>query len=216
MTCSTSAVAVCCSNASRVSVISRAFSIAITACAAKFSNSAICFFGERAYLAASRCNHPRETHRLCRSGTDSTVRTAINLRGRLERDLIDLRRIGDLRETLTLKQGPSRRRVARSIALPQSFGEPVRCPVDRDRAHMLAVIELKSGMVDAANALRLVEDRIEHRREVAGRGIDDLQHLGGRGLLLQGFARLGDEPRVLHRDDRLSGEVLQAGRSAFR
>ena len=42
MTCSTSAVAVCCSSASRVSVISRAFSIAMTACAAKFCNSAIC------------------------------------------------------------------------------------------------------------------------------------------------------------------------------
>ena len=42
MTRNTSAVAVCCSSASRVSVISRAFSIAITACAAKFSNSAIC------------------------------------------------------------------------------------------------------------------------------------------------------------------------------
>ena len=42
MTCNTSAVAVCCSKASRVSVISRAFSIAITACAAKFCNSAIC------------------------------------------------------------------------------------------------------------------------------------------------------------------------------
>src|SRR6516162_2261419 len=43
MTCNTSAVAVCCSNASRVSVKSRAFSIAITACAAKFSSSAISF-----------------------------------------------------------------------------------------------------------------------------------------------------------------------------
>ena len=42
MTCKTSAVAVCCSSASRVSVMSRAFSIAITACAAKFCSSAIC------------------------------------------------------------------------------------------------------------------------------------------------------------------------------
>jgi hypothetical protein len=40
--CKTSAVAVCCSNASRVSVNSRAFSIAMTACAAKFCSSAIC------------------------------------------------------------------------------------------------------------------------------------------------------------------------------
>jgi hypothetical protein len=36
MTCSTSAVAVCCSNASRVSVKTRAFSIAITAQVKRF------------------------------------------------------------------------------------------------------------------------------------------------------------------------------------
>jgi len=42
MTCNTSAVAVCCSSASRVSVMSRAFSIAMTACAAKFCKRAIC------------------------------------------------------------------------------------------------------------------------------------------------------------------------------
>jgi hypothetical protein len=41
ITCNTSAVAVCCSSASRCSVISRAFSIAITACAAKFRTSSI-------------------------------------------------------------------------------------------------------------------------------------------------------------------------------
>jgi hypothetical protein len=48
MTCNTSAVAVCCSNASRVSVMSRAFSIAMTACAAKF---------------CSRATSPRVLHR---------------------------------------------------------------------------------------------------------------------------------------------------------
>ena len=35
------------------------------------------------------------------------------------------------------------------------------------------------------------------------------KHLGGRGLLLQGLARLVNQPRVLHRDDRLRREVLQ-------
>jgi hypothetical protein len=45
--------------------------------------------------------------------------------------------------------------------------------------------------------------------EIAGRGIDDLQHLGGRSLLLQSLARLGQESRVLHRDDRLRREILQ-------
>ena len=47
MTCNTSAVAVCCSSASRCSVSSRAFSIAMTACAAKVLKSAICSVGER-------------------------------------------------------------------------------------------------------------------------------------------------------------------------
>src|SRR5215469_10572261 len=54
-----------------------------------------------------------------------------------------------------------------------------------------------------------VEHRIEDRGEVAGRGIDDLQYFGGRGLLLQSLARLGQEPRILHRDDRLRREILQ-------
>ena len=60
-----------------------------------------------------------------------------------------------------------------------------------------------------AEAVRLLQYRVEHRREVAGRGVDDLQHLGGRGLLLQRLARLGHQPRVLHRDDRLRREILQ-------
>ena len=69
---------------------------------------------------------------------------------------------------------------------------------------------VSSATVSAlAQPQRLFQHRIEHRREVAGRGIDDLQHLGGRGLLLQRLARLGDEPRVLHRDDRLRREILQ-------
>ena len=42
MTLSTSAVAVCCCSDSRSSLSSRAFSIAITACAAKFFTSSIC------------------------------------------------------------------------------------------------------------------------------------------------------------------------------
>src|SRR5271156_5438091 len=52
MTCNTSAVAVCCSSASRVSVISRAFSIAITACAAKFCSRGNLLVGERPHLLA--------------------------------------------------------------------------------------------------------------------------------------------------------------------
>jgi hypothetical protein len=51
--------------------------------------------------------------------------------------------------------------------------------------------------------------RLEHRLEVTLREIDASQHLGGRGLLFKCFTRLGHEPRVLHRDDRLRPEVLE-------
>ena len=57
--------------------------------------------------------------------------------------------------------------------------------------------------------MRLLQHRVEHRRQIAGRGVDDLQHFGGRGLLFQRLALLGHQPRVLHRDHRLGGEVFQ-------
>src|SRR6516225_2365825 len=60
-----------------------------------------------------------------------------------------------------------------------------------------------------AKLMCLFQDLVEHWCEVAGRGIDDLQHLRGRSLLLQRFARLGQEPRILHRNHRLRSEVLQ-------
>ena len=56
---------------------------------------------------------------------------------------------------------------------------------------------------------RPFEHRVEHRHEVAGRTVDDPQHLGGRRLLVERFARFGQEPRILHRDHRLSREIPQ-------
>jgi len=43
----------------------------------------------------------------------------------------------------------------------------------------------------------LVEDCVKHRSEIAGRGIDDLQHLRGRGLLRNRFVSLGGAFREL-------------------
>ena len=82
MTCKTSAVAVCCSSASRVSVKSRAFSMAMTACAAKFCMSAICLSENgrtsRRYARIAPSNAPS-----LRSGTTSKERTA-------RRSMVDL------------------------------------------------------------------------------------------------------------------------------
>src|SRR5947207_9350206 len=59
------------------------------------------------------------------------------------------------------------------------------------------------------------QHRLEHRHKIARRGVDDAQYLGGGGLLLQGFARLGNQARVLHGDHGLRGEILH-GRTSWR
>ena len=42
-----------------------------------------------------------------------------------------------------------------------------------------------------AETHRLFEHRVKHRLEMAGRGIDDLQYLGGCGLLSERLVPLG-------------------------
>ena len=44
--------------------------------------------------------------------------------------------------------------------------------------------------------------------QITGRGADDLQHLGGGDFLLERFAQLVEQPRVLDRYDGLGGEAL--------
>src|SRR5215467_8906572 len=71
-----------------------------------------------------------------------------------------------------------------------------------------AVKGCQAAVSGAAQRQRPFQQGVEYWGEVAGRGIDDLQYLGGRGLLLQSLARLGQQPCVLHRNDRLRREVL--------
>jgi hypothetical protein len=61
----------------------------------------------------------------------------------------------------------------------------------RDRAKRLAFAQHQGAMGHPAELVRLRQDRIEDGLKVAGRGIDDLQHIGGRSLLLQGLVSLG-------------------------
>src|SRR6516164_8626722 len=79
----------------------------------------------------------------------------------------------------------------------------------RDVAEPPALIEEHSAEHAIAEPARIAEHRVEYWLQLAGGGRDDAQYLGGRGLLLQGLARLGDQPRVLHRDHRLRREILQ-------
>jgi len=60
-----------------------------------------------------------------------------------------------------------------------------------------------------AKVNRLVEHRFEDWGEVARRSVDDLQDLGGGGLVLQCLARLGQQPRIFDRNHCLRREVLE-------
>src|SRR5262249_37725221 len=84
-----------------------------------------------------------------------------------------------------------------------------RWTANRGEMEKFAVIGKHVTVSRLAEADRSLEHRVEHRGEVARRGIDDLQYLGRRSLLLQGLARLGDEPRILHCDDGLRREIFE-------
>ena len=48
---------------------------------------------------------------------------------------------------------------------------------------------------------------LQHSLQIKRRAADDLEHVGGCGLLLQRFAQLVEQPRVLDGDDGLVGKV---------
>src|SRR6516162_9095918 len=91
----------------------------------------------------------------------------------------------------------------------QSDLELVSEPALRRERESVAITDPEDSKCRLTQDECFVQQRVEHWGEVAGRRIDHLQDLGGRGLLLQRLACLGDEPRVLHPDDRLRREVLQ-------
>src|SRR5262249_30344112 len=94
-------------------------------------------------------------------------------------------------------------------SLSQPFCKRLRLTTDGYRAKFITIDNYQATRCGFAERMRLVQHRIEHRREIAGRRINDLQYLGSSGLLIQRLARLSQEPRVLHRDDRLCSKVLQ-------
>ena len=76
----------------------------------------------------------------------------------------------------------------------------------RHGAEKRSIVGRQRTHIEVTNPVRLLQDHLEHRRQIAGRGVDDLQHLGRRCLLLQRLPLFGDQARVLDRDHRLIGE----------
>jgi hypothetical protein len=69
--------------------------------------------------------------------------------------------------------------------------ENIRLATRGDEVEQLAVERPNTRLIGIAQADRPLDHGVEHRREIAGRGIDDLQYLGGGGLLLERLVTLG-------------------------
>src|SRR3974390_3736670 len=63
------------------------------------------------------------------------------------------------------------------------------------------------GVVSLAQARRRLYKRVEHGLHVERRTADYLEHVGGGCLLLEGFAQLVEQPRVLDGNDGLRGKI---------
>ena len=70
----------------------------------------------------------------------------------------------------------------------------------------------RRGIVAAKSGSRF-GDCVQHRLHIGGRSADDVEHVAGRGLIFERFfevagagLQFAQQPRVLHRDDRLVGE----------
>src|SRR5262249_16358044 len=66
-----------------------------------------------------------------------------------------------------------------------------------------------NGLICLAQSDSRLCQRIEHRLQVKSGAADNLEHVGGRGLLLQRLAQLVEQARVLDRDRRLISEGLE-------
>src|SRR5215831_19917080 len=96
----------------------------------------------------------------------------------------------DVCERLSVNQLLAPPRVIRPDALSQPAGERLRYAMTRDRAEVLAVVKKQASEFGPAEGVRLIQDRVEDPCKVTRRGIDDLQHPGGRRLPLQRLVAL--------------------------
>src|SRR5207253_1118313 len=91
---------------------------------------------------------------------------------------------------------------------PHGFDEIIRDASECNRTELKSIPCYQHSKGCFAESESVFEHRIKNWREVAGGGVDDLENLGSRGLLLQGLTGLANEARVLDGDDGLIGECL--------
>ena len=81
---------------------------------------------------------------------------------------------------------------------PMIGGQTVKLPIASE----------EKGTVCLTQPGRRLGEGIQHCLQIEGRAADDLEHVGGGGLLLEQFAQLVEQAGVLDCDDCLGGEIL--------
>src|SRR5215472_10306086 len=71
----------------------------------------------------------------------------------------------------------------------KKFCKGLGMSTDCDSAKIFTVESHQRAVSGVAQGVRFLQDRIEHREEVAGRRIDDLQYFGSPGLLITRFSK---------------------------
>src|SRR6266702_8879811 len=116
--------------------------------------------------------------------------------------------VGDMNDFAFKQDAPRyRSTVDPSRVTCDELGVVTRKPVARFEVESFTFRSTYDHRVRLAQAGGRVDESIEHRLEIEGRTADNLEHLGGRGLLLQRFPQLVQQPRVLDRDDGLAREA---------
>src|SRR6516225_10820776 len=62
--------------------------------------------------------------------------------------------------------------------------------MERNVREIVSIIQNHGAKVGSANAGCILQQRLEHWFQIAGRRTDDLQHLGRCGRLLEGFLEI--------------------------
>src|SRR5262249_25925783 len=115
-------------------------------------------------------------------------------------DVCDLPGVSDTVEDTG--RATRRNRIALAISGPR-----LRCIVQRDVPEYIAFVEQQVAEAGLADANGVLKHSLEHWLQFAGRAADDLEHVGGGGLLLQRVPQLVEQARVLDRNDGLGSEV---------
>src|SRR3954451_6659508 len=115
----------------------------------------------------------------------------------------------ELEQMLAADYSTQHRMVAGLALLAQQLHRLRRHVVGSNEAGALAVKCPENSIETVAEPNRLIKYRVEYWREIAGRGIDNLQYFRCCRLLFQCLPRFVDQPRILHRNDRLRREILQ-------